>query len=285
MDNQLFRYTSTGNGFQYSHTVSDPPQDPNILIHDYYELYYFISGDVTYSIEGQNYELKPHDILVVNSKELHKPIFDSNARHERIVFHFKPNALAPFMSDAYPLLQSFENRRLGYCNRLKGETVLLEGIHKYIARIESYIKEDALEKDIMIRTLFIQMLVAVNNIYMQQCVIGNESEEYDEKITSILEYITDHLDEKITLEILEGMFYINRYYLCHIFKKKTTFTVMEYITYKRIMKAKDLLLEGMPITEVCNTIGFNDYSNFYKVFKRLVGSSPKDFAKENMPTH
>ena len=101
--------------------------------------------------------------------------------------------------------------------------------------------------------------------------------EYDEIIIDILKYINVNLQKKITLDILEAEFHINKYYICHLFKKNTGFTVIEYIIYKRIMRAEELLISGTPIIDVSSQVGFGDYTNFYKSFKKILGISPKKY--------
>jgi len=100
---------------------------------------------------------------------------------------------------------------------------------------------------------------------------------YDVKIVEILDYINNHLHEQITLDSLEEKFYVSKYYLCHLFRKNTGVTVGEYIAYKRILKAKELLIRGTPVLETCHAVGFRDYSNFYKTFRRLEGVSPREY--------
>ncbi|WP_458788379.1 helix-turn-helix domain-containing protein [Vallitalea sediminicola] len=39
-------------------------------------------------------------------------------------------------------------------------------------------------------------------------------------------------------------------------------------------------MEGVPVTDACYLVGFNDYSNFYKKFKKIVGLSPKKYVKD-----
>lgn len=60
----------------------------------------------------------------------------------------------------------------------------------------------------------------------------------------------------------------------------TGFSVIEYITYKRILKAEELLLSGLSILDAANEVGFGDYSNFYKAFKKITGTSPKKYLNQ-----
>lgn len=105
--------------------------------------------------------------------------------------------------------------------------------------------------------------------------------QQDELISTIQKkYIMNHIEQTITLDFLTEKYFINKYYLCHAFKKKFNMTILEYLHLQRIEKAKHLLLEGIPITQVCYFVGFNDYSNFYKKnSKKIVGLSPKQYVQ------
>ena len=61
--------------------------------HDFNKIIVFISGSVTYLIEGRAYRLKPWDILFVNNNELHRPIIDPSVTYERIVIWVNPDFL------------------------------------------------------------------------------------------------------------------------------------------------------------------------------------------------
>ena len=65
--------------------------------------------------------------------------------------------------------------------------------------------------------------------------------------------------------------------LSHEFRNYSNKGVYEYILYKRIIKAKKLLFTDMNLTQIALECGFNDYSNFLRAFKKLSGSSPKEY--------
>jgi AraC-like DNA-binding protein len=70
---------------------------------------------------------------------------------------------------------------------------------------------------------------------------------------------------------------MDKYYMCHLFKKTTGFSLLEYVQSKRIQYAKILLHKGVNISEASRQCGFEEYSNFYKTFKKLVKLSPKQY--------
>jgi YesN/AraC family two-component response regulator len=96
----------------------------------------------------------------------------------------------------------------------------------------------------------------------------------------ILEYINQHLNECLSLDKLSGVFYLNKYYLSHIFKNSTGFSVNEYIINRRILKSRELLKQNNSVSKVSEMVGFNNYCHFIRTFKKLVGMSPKQYAKK-----
>lgn len=277
MDPHVFTY-SYEDQFDISHSATpEAPAEYPIHIHDRYEIYYFLSGDVTYFIEGQGYSLNKHDLLVINTGELHRPIFNSSSRYERITVHFRPEYISSFQQKDYNLLYCFERRKLGHHNRIDGSDIIDNHIDRYFENIKKYAMECLRESDLMIKTYFLQMLVSLNRIFAEKKTAPENTMAYDEKIVGILDYINNHLHEQITLDLLEEKFYVSKYYLCHLFRKNTGVTVGEYIAYKRILKAKELLIRGTPVLETCHAVGFRDYSNFYKTFRRLEGVSPREY--------
>jgi AraC-like DNA-binding protein len=277
MEKVLLTYGMVDNGISYTHSICYKPTVLPIHIHDFYELYYFISGDVTMYIEGQAYKIERNEIIIMNNHELHRPVFNSEQAYERIVIIFYPEFVSKFSENGYTPLACYENKKPGFDNRIEAKTVIKLGLDKYLDSIEKYARSNTPENSLMIKTLFIQLLISLNNAFIYGHNTPESDYSCDQRISMILDYINTHLSEKITLELLEKNLFINRFYMCHIFKKNTGFSIIEYITYKRIMLAKELLASGTNVMEACGLVGFSDYSNFYKVFKKLLGKPPKCF--------
>ena len=275
MKDSHFSYAT--NNFLLIHSYSECPIDVDTHIHNCYELYYYISGDLTYHIEGQSYKLNKNDLIITNTRELHRIVFDSKEGYEREFIQFKPEYISSFQTEEYNMLSFVQKRKLGYFNKIDAEDVLANGIDRLWQQISKHAHEKSPESSIMIKSIFVQMLIEINKIYSKNKNVLMTSFEYDEKVIDILKYINENLEKKITLNLLEAEFHINKYYLCHLFKVNTGFTVIEYIIYKRIMRAEELLLSGIPIIDISNEVGFGDYTNFYKSFKKVLGVSPRKY--------
>ena len=93
-------------------------------------------------------------------------------------------------------------------------------------------------------------------------------------ITDIIRYLNEHLTEPVTLDELSGRFFISKYYMNRAFKKATGTTVMDYLIYKRVVMARQLMLNGFTAADAANETGFGDYSTFYRAYKKVMGCRP-----------
>lgn len=262
--------------------TENPTKKPHYAhTNDGHELYLLLNGDVSFSIDGQIYKLEPYDLLIISNKEIHRTIIHSDVPHERIYIYFDPQEIAKFNTQKYDLLQIFEARKLGFGNKIGRELIEKYDIPQYFQQIYEWNKSILPEKNAMMLSILIQLIIKVSSAFTYPVEEEKVKEDasYNGKIYLILSYISTNLHKKITLEELEKNFFINKYYLCHLFKEMTGFTILEYITYKKIYAAKELLKKTYAINEVCVKLGFEDYSNFYRSFKKVAGISPQQYVK------
>lgn len=101
-------------------------------------------------------------------------------------------------------------------------------------------------------------------------------------IIKIQKYIEEHYTENINLDDMSKLFFMNKYYISHQFKKVTGFTFKEYLIIQRISRAKDLLLyTDYNITQVGMNSGFNNVNHFIRIFKKLEGITPFQYRKRH----
>ncbi|RAK05465.1 AraC-like DNA-binding protein [Halanaerobium saccharolyticum] len=270
--------------FNFFHKKTDiekSEEEFGFHIHDLYEIYYFISGDVTYQIEGHGYQIGAGDLLLINNQELHKPVFNSNRAYERMAFHFSPWYFREYSSENYNLLSCFEERKSGHYNRIAGAKIKEHKIDQIISALNDYRGRAEKGKKIMLETLFVQMLYLLNQAFEKDTNYHQDSIIYNQKVTKIIRYINNNLGKNFSLDLLAQKFYLDKYYLSHLFKENTGFSVMQYINYKKIMKARELLSRNYSCGEVSDCLSFGDYSNFYKTFKKEMGIAPSKYQKEN----
>lgn len=110
----------------------------------------------------------------------------------------------------------------------------------------------------------------------------------NESVQDILSYINDHYREPISIPELSRRFGISSSYMTREFTAYTGRSVYDYVLYRRIQSAKEMIYAGDSLTEIAFRCGFNDYSCFLRSFQKLTGQSPSAYRKyiqsiEKMP--
>jgi AraC-like DNA-binding protein len=101
------------------------------------------------------------------------------------------------------------------------------------------------------------------------------------RVRKIYEYINNYYREEIKLEDLSGIVGMTPVALSRFFKLRTGKTVSDHIIDIRLGNATRLLVDTTnSIGEICYDCGFNNLSNFNRIFKKRKGCSPKEF-REN----
>ena len=109
-------------------------------------------------------------------------------------------------------------------------------------------------------------------------IAAEQLSHYRPEIQSILNYIHEHYDERITLQDLSAFACLNEAYLSRLFKMETKKTINSYINELRIYKAKELLKSpNIMVKEVAQLVGIKDQLYFNRVFKKFCGENPTDY--------
>ncbi len=261
----------------YLYSSSSPNiQKFKMHLHQYYEFLYFVDGDGTYMVEDTEYTAGPGDLFITRPQELHAIAFRSGSHYARKFLQISPMFLAGLDID---LLKFINTRPLGEFNKIDKSIADKYGFYKYFTDIEHYVVNRVPESDLMIKTYTIQFLVSLNSAFSEIGVSTRLTKRSNPKIDCIVEYINANISEDISLDTLADIVYINKYYMCHMFKDNVGLSIKEYINTRRIAEAKKLLASGGDFTTICFKCGFNDYSTFYKTFKKFTGMSPRKFLK------
>lgn len=249
-------------------------------LHGNYEVYLLKEGEVTYFVEGTNYSASPGDLFITNSRELHTPIIKHGC-YDREYIQFNKYFLSGLIEVQGNLLQAFEGREPGKFNKIEEKLVKAYGIDILFNELNDACHNKDHYQNIEIQCLMMELIISINRIFEKELLNTEFQIKQNSKVQHILRYINENLTEKLTLEQLENELFMNKYYLCHLFKNNTGVSIYEYIINKRILLAKELILKDIPIMTVYHEVGFDDYSSFYKAFVKIEKKSPKLFFKEH----
>jgi len=96
-----------------------------------------------------------------------------------------------------------------------------------------------------------------------------------QRIAAAKVFIDDNYQEDIDLEKVSKQAFLSRFHFHRLFRQVYKRTPLQYITQKRLDKAKDLLSENKAVTEVCNEVGFESIGSFSVLFKKEIGFAPQ----------
>ncbi|MBD2459456.1 helix-turn-helix transcriptional regulator [Oscillatoria sp. FACHB-1407] len=98
------------------------------------------------------------------------------------------------------------------------------------------------------------------------------------QLEQVLDFINEHLDQKIKLADLAALLDMSQFHFSHLFKQSTGIAPYQYLLQQRVERAKQLLKQtDQPIIEIAFQCGFNSHSHLSKQFRQLTGMTPTDY--------
>ncbi|MCC8061494.1 MAG: AraC family transcriptional regulator [Clostridiales bacterium] len=95
-----------------------------------------------------------------------------------------------------------------------------------------------------------------------------------------MNYILIHLKDPLSLDLLAKNAAMSRSYYSSLFKALNGIPVWDYITHQRInLAVYHLEHTTSPITQICEACGYYNISNFNRMFKRIIGKTPREYRK------
>jgi AraC-like DNA-binding protein len=255
--------------------------DAGMHYHDFYEIQFYLAGQGKIRLNDKSYSLGVGDVVLINIFQPHLPDAPQGDYHERFCIDLDPSFLLAACSENTNLLELFSSNNKNY----PVSHFSLEQLQKYLTLFIKYTNLDMEHgKDIMERAILYEVLADLYNDLCTDTIDAQNDHRPVTIISNLIKYISNHISEDITLEQLAKESNFSSCYLCRIFKKYTGCTMTKYIISKRIDYVKNLLKQNCTISEACEQAGFNNYSYFYKVFKKSTGVSPTEYvAQINTP--
>lgn len=260
----------------YSCILRNPQNEFNygLHYHDFYECVLYLGNAGIFRIEDQEYLIKRGDIVLIDMFKPHTLTYNKNYFYERFSLSINLSLLISFSTSRSNLLDVFHN----CSDRLPVYHLSQEQLQKYLTLLDKY-RKIKLEngKDILEKALIHQLLAYIYSDCYRGRHIDEKEAQHAQTIAALLKYINTHLNEEITLEQLAAEVNYSEYYVSRLFRKISGKTLTNYIQEKRIEEASCLIRGGLPINQAAEQVDFNNYSYFYKTFKKIIGCNPADY--------
>jgi len=136
--------------------------------------------------------------------------------------------------------------------------------------------DDNSQKDIMadfaLKELLIRLMQTQARSMVEKNIAKNKS-----RIGFAVDYIKNNLHQKLSIDSIAKLAYVSKSNFFKMFKDELGTSPNEFILQERINRAKELLVNQNSIKETAYQTGFSDTNYFTRVFKQLVGITPKSF--------
>ena len=252
--------------------------------HNYIEVIYMCQGTTTHILNGKEVVLEEGDLLFLNQNAVQEIL---PAGRDDIAVNFI--ILPEFLDTAFSMLGDEENQLRDFlvgalCGR-DGETSWMYFHVADILPIQNLIENmvwtifyDSSNKrsctQITMGLLFLQLLN-----YMDKMETGGS--KYDSELTAaVLSYINEHYRNGTLSELSEQMGY-DVYWLSREIRRRTGHTYKELLQEKRMQQAIYLLTNSkIPVTDIIESVGYDNTSYFYRKFREKYGMSPKEYRRD-----
>ncbi len=235
----------------------DTQKDTSTYSHDFNELIYFVSGDVTYTIGNRSFKMKNGDIIYIPSKLQHIVEIYNTMPYEVYSLKFFDSILPHFIAERLFAVRTF----IGNYKQLFS---LFSGLDYYY---NNFSNEE-------LYTIYTCELIKILVFLLKKPNQENQ-QQYNELISSIISYIDENINLSLTAESISDYFGFSKSYISNEFKKHTKVPIMKYVREKKILLAHNMLLAGKKKLEVAESVGFKDYSTFYRAYIKIMGFKPE----------
>ena len=257
-------YEISTDQFQMFYTESDI--DATVLwenhCHSRYEMIAVLEGDVSVMLEGRSYRLTERQTLIISPLCYHTITPNVGGRYRRVTVLFDREAVPEVLRER---LARQDVRHMIFSSHRTDELgrICKESDPDFYAPLA-----EALMVELLYRST--------------QSVQTETSESEDSFLREVVAYIDEHLCEKILLDDLALRTAHSKSSLCHLFRSKMNVSPKQYILQKKMALAEQLIRNGMPPTAAALRVGYENYSNFYRLYTKLYGANPTAHIREKV---
>lgn len=222
--------------------------------HDYNEFVFFMRGNSFIISKKIQQQLSPGSIILIPKEHFHQFCISQPETYERLILGFKETPELEF------LIKEVVNGIKIIDPPDKKILLIFEDIKNIVT---SELPES--EKGLFVRASLVQLL-----IFLKQAPVKAISKNINlsPTVSRALAIIDEKYAENLSIEDIADSLFISPSTLSHKFSKEMNISIYQYITKKRLSVAHRLISSGEYMTSAALSSGFNDYSCFYRLYKK-----------------
>lgn len=224
--------------------------------------YHLSAGDIIFTIPGESCTFVSH------------PEDAAGELCKRQLIRLERGYLTDNLPD--PVL-TIDKKPLGRQNYIPAILASKYAVDIIFAQLHEYAASDRDEAETMLRLCSLMLAVKIGEILKYE--YSDDVLNLKKNIKKITDYINENINGTINLDDIANFLYLDKSYVCRLFKRETGLTINTYINMTRVSIAKQMILDGTLPRDAYARCGYNDYSTFYRAFRRHAGMTPEEFKR------
>ena len=277
MSSRLTTLPEDSPGFEPFHAMDSSMRAWEYHSHDFYELYIHVKGAQYFCVDSDRYELSPDVFILIPPFCMHGLAQSGEMKgYERAWLNLSPELLSKLgcgQVDLPALFRSYTSRGHHLFQMTRKETDTCVALMDQLQVMAHSLS--ALDR-FQCCSLIVSYLSVLCDVITRAAPLP-ASPVNNHIIQQILTYINENYTHPLSIRDLSQRFGISASYLSHEFAQYTRRSVYDYILYRRIVLARELIATPASLNTIAYECGFNDYSNFLRSFNKLVGMSPREY--------
>ncbi len=266
------------------HTPSHPHDLTEVEhSHDFCELAIVTRGSAIHCLEGREFPVTAGDVFLLQGRQRH--YFRNRQDLDLINIMYDPEKIALPENElrrmpgycALFMLEPTYRRQHRFASRLHLRRLALAHVERLADEMEQECGREEPGHEVALRAKLLQLMVYLSRAYTS----ADTTEAHALlRVGHVIGALEKDFAKDWRLDELLKIAHMSRSNLMRIFRKATGQTPIEYLVRLRIQRAMELLRNtDQTITEIALATGFNDSNYFSRQFRRILGSSPREFRR------
>lgn len=267
----------------YTSTPAAMKRQKRLHRHTEFEISLILSGKGVYSTTSGEYHFEKGDIFLFSTNEYHYITdveYGEDPFFQILNIQFAPAFI--YTSDCAKdtlFMNIFLHRTAQFCHMLTRDNPCTPSIRQIFHDMKRECEEKKACYRTQTRNQLLSVLISIFRNYNYAETSESSAPTYNiEGLQKAIAYMNENYSDDLSLDSIAQAAFLSKFHLMHLFKSAYNMTVWDYINIKRIDKALFLLANSNEnVLTIATKSGFNNSTNFHRIFKKITGLTPKEY--------